>query len=295
MNFGFYSPAGFTIDAAAIARAERYLAALGHGVIRDVTVDTRHQRFSGADAERLAAVARMASDPRIEVPCAVRGGYGWSRLLDRLDYAALARARRCWLGHSDFTAFGLAALAQAGMVTYAGPMAAYDFGAEQPSSFTVEQCFGVLGNAEWEVVCALDGPEPGVHEGVLWGGNLAMTVHLVGTPYLPDVAGGILVLEDVGEHPYRIERMLYQLAHAGVLARQRAVVLGAFTEYALAPNDDGYDLAAVVTHMRERVDVPIFTGLPFGHVRDKLTLPIGGRCELKVSGGRARLALFDYR
>jgi muramoyltetrapeptide carboxypeptidase len=103
------------------------------------------------------------------------------------------------------------------------------------------------------------------------------------------------VLEDVGEHPYRVERMLYQLVHAGILARQRAVLLGSFTEYELNANDAGYDLAAAVAHLRAIVTVPIYTGLPFGHVRDKLTLPIGGRCALTVGDGRATLGFSAYR
>jgi muramoyltetrapeptide carboxypeptidase len=294
VNFGFYAPAGFTTDLAAVDRAEALLRARGHGVVRDATVGTRHQRFSADDDERLAAIARMAADPRIDVACAVRGGYGWTRLIDRLDYAALSAADKRWLGHSDFTAFSLAALARSGMVTYAGPMAAYDFGAVEPSAFTLEQCFGVLGQREWEVEVPLDGPRAAPLAGTLFGGNLALVAHLVGTPYFPDVAGGILALEDVAEHPYRVERMLYQLVHSGVLARQRAVVLGAFTEYALTPHDAGYDLDAVVAHLRARVSVPIYTGLPFGHVRDKLTLPIGGQCMLVPAEGRARLVFSGY-
>jgi muramoyltetrapeptide carboxypeptidase len=294
VNFGFYAPAGFTTDAAAVDRAQRRLHELGHGVVRDPTVDGRQQRFSAPDDERLAAIGRMAGNVDVDVACAVRGGYGWTRLIDRLDYPRLAAARKRWLGHSDFTAFQLAALAKCGMVTYAGPMAAYDFGAEAPSAFTFDQCFGVLGHARWEVEVALDGPAPATHAGVLWGGNLALVSHLAATPFMPDIAGGILVLEDVGEHPYRVERMLYQLLHAGVLARQRAIVLGAFTEYALNANDDGYDLATAVAHVRERIRVPLYTGLPFGHIRDKLTLPIGGRCTMSVADGRARLAFDRY-
>ena len=294
MKFGFYAPAGFTTDPAAVDRAERRLTELGHSVVRDPTVDTRVQRFAASDAERLAAIERMADDPDVEIACAVRGGYGWSRLVDRLDYVRLAQSGTRWLGHSDFTGFQLAALAKAGLVTFAGPMAAYDFGAEHPSAFTFEQCFGVLEHRSWDVEITLDGPEPAAHAGVLWGGNLALVAHLCGTPFMPDISGGILVLEDVGEHPYRVERMLYQLVHAGIFARQRAVLLGAFTEYALTPNDDGYDLAGAVAHLRERLAVPIYTGLPFGHVRDKLTLPIGGRCALQVAGGRARLSFSGY-
>ena len=112
-----------------------------------------------------------------------------------------------------------------------------------------------------------------------------MVAHLVGTPYFPRIDGGILFLEDVGETPYRIERMLYQLHHAGVLARQRAILLGQFTEYALVGNDGGYDLDSARRADARVCAMPILTGLPFGHVPDKLTLPVGGQCALDVRGG----------
>ena len=176
----------------------------------------------------------MAADPHVELAIAARGGYGWSRLLDRIDFAALARVRKQWMGHSDFTAFQLAALAHAGMTTFAGPMAAYDFGAAIPSAFTLDHCWGLLGTTRYEIECALDGPDFAA-EGTLWGGNLAMVAHLAGTPHMPRVDDGILFLEDISEHPYRIERMIYQLHHAGLLVRQRAVLLGDFSDYELGP------------------------------------------------------------
>ncbi len=289
-RIGLYAPAGFATEPEAVARAVERLTAAGHRVVVDPTCATRWQRFAATDDERLAAVMRMAADPDVELAIAVRGGYGWSRLLDRLDWAALAQAGKRWMGHSDFTAFQLAALAHAGMTTYAGPMAAYDFGAAAPSAYTLDHCWRLLESGRVEVDCALDGPDVAV-EGTLWGGNLALAAHLAGTPHLPAIDGGILFLEDIGEHPYRIERMLYQLAFAGVLARQRAVLLGTFNGYAPSANDNGYDFAAMLAHVRARFGVPILTGLPFGHVPDKLTLPVGGRCELAVRDGRARLAL----
>jgi muramoyltetrapeptide carboxypeptidase len=295
LHFTIVAPAGFATDPQALERAMARLASLGHRVSCDPTAHGRFQRFAAPDDERLAAIARVAADADADVALMLRGGYGFSRLIDRIDFAALARARKRWIGHSDFTAFQLAALATAGMVTFAGPMAAYDFGAETPSAFTLDQCFGVLRNEAWEVECALDGPARVEQSGVLWGGNLAMVAHLAGTAYLPDIDGGILFLEDVGEHPYRVERMLYQLLHAGILARQRAVLLGAFTEFQLNANDAGYDLATAVAHIRDRVAVPLYTGLPFGHVPDKLTLPVGGRCAFESRDGRARLRLTDYR
>ena len=288
------APAGFAAAAAAVDRAEARLARLGHRVQSDATARGRWQRFSAPDDERLAALERVAADPQTDVAVMLRGGYGVSRLLDRIDFAALARAGKRWMGHSDFTAFQLAALARSGIVTYAGPMAACDFGAVTPSPFTLRNCFGVLENDEWSIDCTLDGPSHSC-AGTLWGGNLAMVAHLVGTPYFPRIDGGILFLEDVGEHPYRIERMFHQLLHAGVLARQRAVVLGAFTEYQLHANDAGYDLDAAIGQLRSRLSVPVHAGLPFGHVPDKLTLPVGGHCALDVDAGSARLVLSRYR
>jgi muramoyltetrapeptide carboxypeptidase len=293
VEFTIIAPAGFATDPAALARAEALLASLGHRVRIDPTARTRWQRFSAGDDERLAAIARAATDDSDAV-LMLRGGYGFTRLLERIDFALLARAGKRWIGHSDFTAFQLAALARADMVTYAGPHAAYDFGAETPSAFTLEQCFGVLRNERWTIECTLDGPSLQA-SGTLWGGNLALVAHLVGTPYLPSIDDGILFLEDVAEHPYRIERMLYQLHHAGVLARQRALLLGAFSDYELNANDAGYDFDAAIAQLRAVTSVPIFTGLPFGHVRDKLTLPVGGGCDLDVRDGHARLALSDYR
>jgi len=293
-GIGLYAPAGFAQDPAALTRAVARLEALGHRVVVDPTCHGRWQRFAAPDDERLAAVQRMAADRRVELAITLRGGYGWTRLLPRLDFSMLARAGKRWLGYSDFTAFQLAALARAGMKTFAGPSATGDFGAQEPSAFTLDHCFGLLDAQAHEVKCALDGPANFAASGTLWGGNLALVAHLVGTPYFPRIDGGILFLEDVGEHPYRIERMLYQLHHAGVLARQCAILLGQFSEYELNGNDGGYDLAGAVTQLRATSPVPIFTGLPFGHVPDKLTLPMGGHCALVVNDGHAHLAFSDY-
>ncbi len=287
---GIYAPAGFVLDARAIERAVAWFEAAGHTVVVDPSCHARRQRFAGDDGDRLAAVMRMATDARVDLAIAARGGYGWSRLLDRIDFAAIAGAGRCWLGHSDFTAFQLAALALGGVTTYAGPMAAPDFGAEDVSAFTVAHCWPLRNVTTHELELALDGPDAAL-DGTLWGGNLALIAHLVGSRFFPRVDGGILFVEDIGEAPYRIERMLQQLHNAGVLARQQALLFGVFNGYQLAPNDNGYDVDDVVAYARARFGVPVYTGLPFGHVREKLTLPVGGRIELEVRAGRARLRL----
>jgi muramoyltetrapeptide carboxypeptidase len=131
------------------------------------------------------------------------------------------------------------------------------------------------------------------HGATLWGGNLTIITSLLGTPWWPGqaVQGGVLFLEDVGEHPYRVERMLAQLLHAGVLMQQRAVLLGQFTNYRLTPADRGYKLASVVDWLRGQLGgkVPVLTGLPFGHVPTKVLLPVGAKVDLFIEGREALL------
>ncbi|MFZ4693481.1 MAG: muramoyltetrapeptide carboxypeptidase, partial [Burkholderiaceae bacterium] len=117
-------------------------------------------------------------------------------------------------------------------------------------------------------------------EGKLWGGNLALLTHLIGTRWMPKIEQGILFVEDINEHPYRIERMMLQLLHAGVLHNQKAIIFGDFSGYKLTDYDNGYDFAAMLTYLRQQIQVPILSGLPFGHVRDKITLPVGAHCRL---------------
>ena len=120
-----------------------------------------------------------------------------------------------------------------------------------------------------------------------------MLTSLLGTPWFPQVKGGILFLEDVGEHPYRIERMLTQLLHAGVLARQKAILMGQFTNFQLVPHDQGFGLASTLAWLRQRLKIPVYEGLPFGHVPKKLMLPIGQKVDLLVQE-RELLLLWEH-
>lgn len=285
-KIAFVAPSGWTADTSTLDRAAAYFARRGWAVEADDMVYARHERFAGEDAARAQALMHAATASDAEVVMAVRGGYGLSRLLDRLDWKAIGRSRKMFVGHSDFTAFHLALLAKTRRISFAGPMANFDFGAKTPNAFMESHFWRVLENDEVIVdVAALRQPKVDA-AGLLWGGNLSMVAALVGTPYLPKIDGGILFLEDVGEHPYAVERMLHQLRHAGVLERQRAVLLGAFTEYKLGANDNGYSFDTMVAYVRKAFDVPVLTGLPFGHVHDKLTLPVGAHCHvLSVRGG----------
>jgi muramoyltetrapeptide carboxypeptidase len=267
--------------------AEKRLANLGFQVERDEAADTRHQRFAGADAQRLAAIHRTAQE-QPDIAMSVRGGYGLTRLLDQIDWPLVARSVEQgtrWVGYSDMTAFQLSLLAHTGAGSWAGPMALDDFSVDEPDDITVS-CFQEAMSGELEAVGFRT--EPGFDglqaRGLLWGGNLTVLCSLLGTPHMPKVRGGILFVEDVNEHPYRVERQLLQLAQGGVLEKQKALVLGAFTAWKPSPMDKGYNLKSAIAAVRERVDTPVLTGLPFGHVPTKVTLPIGRRVELVVQG-----------
>jgi muramoyltetrapeptide carboxypeptidase len=287
------SPSGAVADPAALDLAMERLRAMGFRVAADRTALAVHERFAGTDKQRLASIQR-ALKQKHPVVMATRGGYGLSRLLPHIDWRAVADSGKTFIGQSDFTAFNLALLARTGAVSLAGPTAIFDFGGKKVDDLT-QALFQETLSGELEILSfESPGADPVDARGILWGGNLAMVASLVGTPYLPDVKGGILFLEDVSEHPFRIERMLTQLWHAGVLEKQHAIVLGQFTDYRLAPHDHGYDLDAVVRWLRQTVRVPVVTGLPYGHVKVKATLPVGAHVGIATEDGMAHLVLREH-
>ena len=286
-----FAPAGVELRSAALKLARQRLGTLGFAVTLDASVRARHQRFAGTDDVRLDTLYRVA-DAAPSVALACRGGYGLSRLLGRIDWQRIARSVERgtrWVGHSDLTALQLGLLAHTGATTWQGPMACDDFGRTDDAGGVDEitrDCFAEAMSGELEAVgfrteAGFDGLDV---RGRLWGGNLAMVQSMVGTPHLPKVSGGILFLEDINEHPYRVERALLHLHQAGILARQKAVLLGDFSGWRKSPMDRGYTLKSAIAHLRSVCATPILTGLPFGHVPTKVMLPVGARVQLVVQG-----------
>ena len=292
-----FTPAGVVPKAAALRLAACRLRDCGFDVDVDAGALARAQRFGGSDEARLEAIHRVATAAP-SIAMATRGGYGLTRLLDAIDWKRLAKSVESgtrWVGHSDLTSLQLALLQHTGAGSWAGPMGLDDFGrspdtagAESVDDVT-RDCFIEAMSGELEAVgfrteAGFDGLSA---RGVLWGGNLTVLCSLLGTKHMPDakrIKGGVLFLEDVGEHPYRVERALLQLHQAGVLGSQRAVVLGAFSNWKPSPLDRGYTLKSTVAQLRGVSRTPILTGLPFGHVHPKVTLPLGRRVELLVQG-----------
>ena len=286
-----FSPSGALASAAQLKRAAKRLGKLGFEVDIDEAALLKDQRFAGDDDVRLAALHRVAKDAP-SVALATRGGYGLSRLMDRIDWKKLGKSVEKgtrWVGMSDFTALQLGLLTHAKARSWAGPVAYDDFGrtdAEGGVDDVTQDCFveamsGMLEAVGFRTEAGFDGL--GV-KGLLWGGNLAMVCSLLGTPHFPRVKGGVLFLEDVAEQPFRVERMLMQLHMAGVLDRQKAIVLGDFSLWRKTEADRGYELKHTIAKLRSLTKTPILTGLPFGHVSTKVCLPVGAKVDLLVQG-----------
>ncbi len=287
------SPSSAVRDPQAVELARQRLAAEGFKTVLDRAALATHQRFAGTDKQRLAGLARAAVQKQ-PIVMATRGGYGLSRLLPHIDWKAMADSGKRFVGMSDFTAFNLALLARTGAVSYTGATAVRDFGGKRTDELTVA-LFGEIMRGELEILSFETRDADAVDaRGVLWGGNLATLMSLLGTPFFPKVRGGILFLEDVAEHPYRIERMLAQLAQAGVLQKQKAILLGGFSDYKLAAHDQGYDLPEVIKWLRREVKVPVVTGLPYGHGDLKATLPIGQKVGIATERGLAHLVIDEH-
>ncbi|MBD8165215.1 muramoyltetrapeptide carboxypeptidase [Erwinia persicina] len=292
------APSGYCHNPAAAARGVARLEADGHRVTNSGVIARREQRFAGSDSQRLADINGLATLETLpDIVLAVRGGYGASRLLPLIDYSALRDrlldAPIALCGHSDFTAIQLALLAQSGVLSFSAPMLAGNFGAEVLSEFTVRHFWHALTSPTLTVNWTTVSQQVQV-AGTVWGGNLAMITSLIGTPWMPDIHGGILVIEDVNEHPFRIERMLLQLHQCGLLSRQSAIVTGSFSGTTSTDYDNGYDFTSVWNLIRDLTGLPVVTDLQFGHSADTVTLPLGARGQLTVEGSAASLQISGH-
>ena len=299
-----FAPSGKISDIESIYRAKSFLEARGFELHNIECANRVYQRFAGSDQERLNEIndlPEITASIGPHIALAIRGGYGISRLLPHIQWDRLAKAVDDGLvivGHSDITSLEIGLFAKTGRVSFAGPMLSYDFGCQpaELSQFTLQHFQDTVLHQEFEVQIQHQQhwlqTSQAHYEGTLWGGNLSILVSLLNTSYFPSkslIKNGILFIEDVNEHPYRVERMLLQLLQAGVLDSQQAILFGDFSSYQLSPHDDGYDLNACISVIQSQLKeigahTQIFNNLPFGHCHDKLTLPVGGMCQ--INGNR---------
>jgi muramoyltetrapeptide carboxypeptidase len=286
------APASAALDPAAARAGLDALRARGLRVEAPRALAAPHGYLSGTDDERAAELNALFARDDLDAIVCLRGGYGVLRILDRLDYAAARAHPKLVVGYSDITALHLALYAKAGLPGVSGPMVHSDWG--QIDADTEAHFWRVVGGeAPMEILGPggepLHGLRDGDAEGVLLGGNLSLVAALLGTPYLPDLAGALLFLEDIGETPYRLDGLLARLRLAGVLERLGGLVLGAFTDADVPPGRPTFTVDEVLAHYAAFVGGPVARGLVYGHFPRKSTLPVGVRASLSVSGADASL------
>lgn len=274
------APSGILPNPAHVARAIANVQSLGWTPVLGENVAALHGYLAGTDEQRLADLNRALADETIDAVWCVRGGYGAMRLLPDIDYAALKANPRPVIGFSDITALHAAIHRECGIVSFHAPTARGELGdfsrdslvravAEQNDSCGVAESGRVL--------------REGRARGRLAGGNLALVSALMGTPYSVDFDGVILVLEDVGEAVYRVDRMLRQLVLSGALGQCVALVAGDFRPPAREPDVENRVIDEVIAEAADSAGIPCFAGAPFGHIPDQWTLPLGAMTEMDTS------------
>lgn len=296
---GLVAPAGPLLERDDLTRAEELCRALGYEPVLGKNAQRRHGYLAGTDAERLGDLNAALQDPSINAIWCLRGGYGSIRLLDQVDYAAMVRTPKALIGFSDATALLNAVTRLTRVVTFHGPVARAampDFTRRHfQAVLTVSEApgrldrpgppAGVLAPRENRVVTLCDG----VAEGELAGGNLTLLQCLIGTPYFPELTGAILVLEDVGEDLYRVDRMLAQLRLIGALRRLAGVLVGRFTDLKRSGRDGALGFDEVLAGYFEPLGIPVAYGFPVGHLDAQWTLPLGVRARLDAGAGEVEL------
>ena len=289
------APSSAALDPRDVAQGVAALRARGLSVEVVETAATGY--LAGSDTARADALNAAFARTDLDAIVCLRGGYGLLRILDRLDYAAARAHPTLVVGYSDVTALQLALFARAGVPSVSGPMVASDWGPGLDAETEADFWRVAGGASDYEILGpggeALAPIQDGTAEGTLLGGNLALTCALVGTRFLPNLAGAILFVEDVGEAPYRIDGMLARLRLAGVLEALGGIVFGQFTGAEVAPGRPTFSVDEVLAHYAPFVDGPVASGLVYGHVRRKATMPVGVRARLDVTGGRAGLRVLE--
>ena len=298
-RIGLVAPAGPLLERDDITRAEALCRALGYEPVIGPNVYARHGYLAGTDDERLSDLNGALQDPSIDAIWCIRGGYGAIRLLDRVDYGAIANRPKALIGFSDITSLLNAVTRLTGVVTFHGPVARAAMpafsrrhfervlaSAEAPGRLDrLPQVTDVLVPQENRIV-SISG---GVAEGPLAGGNLTLLQCTIGTPYFPDLAGAILFLEDVGEDLYRVDRMLAQLRLIGALRRLAGVAVGRFTDLRRSDGDGALGFYEVLATYFAPLGIPVAYGFPIGHIDAQWTLPLGVRARLDATKGELEL------
>lgn len=292
---GLICPASAPLKPGIIEGSVAYFENRGYRVRLGANARKKHGYLAGTDEERADDFNAMVSDPDVRAILAIRGGYGTPRILPLLDYTGLRRDPKIVSGFSDITAVNCAVWVNTGLVTFSGAMPGVEFwkGAHPDTEEIFWKVVGSpkrLGKVKNPGGVMLAERRRGKAAGPLVCGNLSLLVSLLGTPYMPDLRGAVLLIEDVGEEPYRLDRMLTQLRNTGIGEEIAGLVFGTFTH--CAPTDTkkpSLKLEQVLDDFAEQIPAPVMSGLQYGHIPRKLTLPMGIPAEMDTRKGTLTL------
>ena len=281
-TIGIVAPASPQRDPRRLERGIQYLERLGHTVVLGSHVPSVHGGYlAGTDDQRRSDLEGMFADPRIDAIFCSRGGYGSARLLDALDYRLIRTNPKILGGFSDVTALQMALWKKIGLVTFSGALPSVDmadgFAPESEEWFwralSSHRPLGPI-RQPWP----MNTIQRGTAEGHLIGGNLSVLVTLLGTPFQPPARNSILVLEDVGEETYRVDRMLNHLRQSGLLSQVHGLVTGQWSQSGRpSGNTPPRPIEEVISEIAGSVDGPVLSDLMYGHEALKLQLPLGSR------------------
>ncbi|MGV6861866.1 MAG: S66 peptidase family protein [Putridiphycobacter sp.] len=276
------APAGAVFNSTAIDKIEKRLKDLGFKTLRGKTLFMQEGYLAGNDKLRADELNQFFADPYINGILTMRGGWGCARILDLLDYDLIQKHPKIIIGYSDITALLIAITKRTGLITFHGPV-----GYSSWRKFSTEQVLRTL--VEGQKTKMQNPPEElsklrtftsGSSYGFLVGGNLTVLTSIIGTKYEPNWQNKILFLEETGEEPYRIDRMLWQLKLAGVFDQINGCVLGAFTKCEPEEPQKSFSLEEVFEQHFKAQKFPVYAGASFGHIIPKFTLPIGAKVKL---------------
>jgi muramoyltetrapeptide carboxypeptidase len=293
---GIVSPASSPDDFTRIEQGVKYLESLGYRVKLGKHIFKRYGYLSSTDDERADDLNEMFADEKVKAIICVRGGYGTPRLLDKVDYNLIKEKPKIFVGYSDITALQLAIFKKTGLVTFSGPMLAVDIYSNF-DSFAEDFFWRILTSREKKIEIKnpngveLNTLKSGKATGTLLGGNLSLIASIMGTKYQPSFNGSVLVIEDIGEEPYRIDRYLSQLKNSGVLYKINACILGQFTDCAPKEPEKSLTLEQIFNDYLGNLKIPVISNLSYGHIPQKLTLPLGAR--VRVDAKRQKITIIE--
>ncbi len=294
-TIGLICPATAPDDLSRIEKSAVYFEKLGCNVLIGKNAFKSYGYLAGTDKERSDDIVSMFTNAKVKAIICIRGGYGSNRLLDMLPYDIIRKNPKIFVGFSDITSLQTALLALSGILTIAGPMAAVDFHSTS-DPYTEENFWRLITEPKAAGIVPLPAGHnvnvlrKGIGEGVLFGGNFANFVALLGTPYFPKPDNKILLIEDVDEKPHRIDRMLNQLKLAGVLDKVNGVIAGQFTDCE-STNPNAFTVDEVLKQYLGKLKVPVITNYPHGHTKHIASLPIGGK--VRINGNKGTVEILE--